>query len=104
MTREDKGACFDRAPLAVCVSDCQIDCGQPAAELMKLCFQVSCAFAEMRWQTPLPLRLKAASSKIQSAVKPCEQPANSSKSNAPVKAAHSNSPLERLTLTMLASF
>jgi len=29
---------------------------------MKLCFQVHCAFAEMRWQTPAPLRATAATS------------------------------------------
>ena len=54
MTIEDRSKYFDRAPLAVCVSDCQIDCGQPSAELMNLCFQVHCAFAEMRWQVPAP--------------------------------------------------
>lgn len=36
-------------PLAVCISDCQLDNGQPRAELAVLCFQVRCAFAEMRW-------------------------------------------------------
>jgi hypothetical protein len=37
------------APLAVCVNDCQLDYGQPASELAPVCFQVGCAFAEMRW-------------------------------------------------------
>src|SRR6185295_9622924 len=60
MTREDMGNYFDRAPLAVCVSDCQIDCGQASADLMKLCFQVHCAFAEMRWQVPESTRTTAA--------------------------------------------
>jgi hypothetical protein len=36
-------------PLAVCINDCQIDCGQPRMELERLCFQLSCAFAELRW-------------------------------------------------------
>lgn len=36
-------------PLAVCISDCHLDCGQPKSELAVLCFQVHCAFAEMRW-------------------------------------------------------
>jgi hypothetical protein len=37
------------APLAVCINDCQIDCGQEASELAPVCFQVGCAFAGMRW-------------------------------------------------------
>lgn len=37
------------APLAVCVNDCQIDCGQQASELALVCFKVGCAFAGMRW-------------------------------------------------------
>jgi hypothetical protein len=37
------------APLAVCINDCQIDCGQEASELALVCFKVGCAFAEMRW-------------------------------------------------------
>jgi len=37
------------SPLAVCVNDCEIDCGQPAAELAPICFRVGCAFAVMRW-------------------------------------------------------
>ena len=36
-------------PLAVCVNDCPIDLGQPAAELRRICFSLGCAFAEMRW-------------------------------------------------------
>jgi len=39
----------DGAPLAVCVNDCQLDYGQPNSELIVICFQVRCAFAEMRW-------------------------------------------------------
>jgi hypothetical protein len=37
------------APLAVCINDCYIDYGQRASELAPVCFQVGCAFAEMRW-------------------------------------------------------
>lgn len=40
------------ARLAVCVNDCMLDYGQPAAELSRVCFQVRCAFAEMRWGRP----------------------------------------------------
>jgi len=36
-------------PLAVCVNDCQLDYGQPRAQLAPVCFRVHCAFAEMRW-------------------------------------------------------
>lgn len=39
----------DGGPLAVCINDCQLDYGQPDAELMRVCFSVRCAFAEMRW-------------------------------------------------------
>ncbi len=39
----------DGGPLAVCVNDCQLDYGQPSSELIRICFQVCCAFAEMRW-------------------------------------------------------
>lgn len=39
----------DGVPLGVCVSDCEIDYGQPYSELYKVCFNVGCAFAEMRW-------------------------------------------------------
>lgn len=41
----------DGRPLAVCINDCQIDCGQSKSELKRLCFQLNCAFAEMRWGT-----------------------------------------------------
>ncbi len=37
------------APLAVCINDCRLDCGQSPSELAPVCFQVGCAFAEMRW-------------------------------------------------------
>jgi len=37
------------APLTVCINDCALDCGQPREELVVLCFEVGCAFAEMRW-------------------------------------------------------
>ena len=37
------------APLAVCLNDCQIDCGQEASELALVCFKAGCAFAAMRW-------------------------------------------------------
>jgi hypothetical protein len=36
-------------PLGVCVSDCEIDYGQPYSDLYKVCFSLGCAFAEMRW-------------------------------------------------------
>lgn len=36
-------------PLAVCINDCQVDCGQPQSELRRLCFQLNCAFAKLRW-------------------------------------------------------
>ena len=39
----------DGGPLAVCVNDCQLDYGQANSELIRTCFQVRCAFAEMRW-------------------------------------------------------
>jgi len=39
----------DGGPLAVCVNDCQLDYGQASFELVRICFQVRCAFAEMRW-------------------------------------------------------
>jgi hypothetical protein len=39
----------DGGPLAVCINDCQLDYGQQRSELIKICFQVRCAFAEMRW-------------------------------------------------------
>jgi hypothetical protein len=58
-------------PLAVCINDCQLDYGQASSELIRVCFQVRCAFAELRWG-----RLKAAASE---SVKPSkaehEQPA-----------------------------
>lgn len=37
------------APLAICINDCEVDYGQPYAELRKVCFRLRCAFAEMRW-------------------------------------------------------
>lgn len=40
---------LDGSPLAVCINDCEIDFGQPEAELSSLCFRLGCAFAEMRW-------------------------------------------------------
>ena len=39
----------DGGPLAVCINDCQLDYGQKRSELARVCFQVRCAFAEMRW-------------------------------------------------------
>ena len=39
----------DGSPLAVCINDCQLDYGQAGSELSRICFQVRCAFAEMRW-------------------------------------------------------
>jgi hypothetical protein len=54
MLSQLRGSDLDGSPLAVCVNDCQIDCGQPFPELMRVCFQVGCAFAEMRWGTQAP--------------------------------------------------
>jgi hypothetical protein len=39
----------DGGPLAVCINDCQLDYGQPSSQLVGICFEVGCAFAEMRW-------------------------------------------------------
>ena len=47
-TKQPEPAC-DGGPLAVCVNDCQLDYGQASSELIRICFQVQCAFAEMRW-------------------------------------------------------
>jgi hypothetical protein len=44
---------LDGAPLAVCLNDCELDCGQHPTELVSLCYKVRCAFAEMRWGTVL---------------------------------------------------
>jgi len=46
--RREPEAC-DGSPLAVCINDCQLDYGQARSELIRICFQVRCAFAEMRW-------------------------------------------------------
>jgi len=46
--RKEPDGC-DGNPLAVCVNDCQLDYGQPSSQLVQVCFQVHCAFAEMRW-------------------------------------------------------
>ena len=42
----------DGTPLAVCINDCEIDRGHSYSELARICFQVGCAFAEMRWGKP----------------------------------------------------
>ena len=42
----------DGTPLAVCLNDCEIDRGHSYSELARICFQVGCAFAEMRWGKP----------------------------------------------------
>ena len=39
----------DGTPLAVCINDCEIDRGHSYSDLARICFQVGCAFAEMRW-------------------------------------------------------
>ena len=51
MTRTNHDQPEGRAggPLAVCINDCQLDYGQAGSELVRVCFQVRCAFAEMRW-------------------------------------------------------
>jgi hypothetical protein len=48
-TKHQELQAFGGAPLAVCINDCQLDCGQPYSELASICFQSGCAFAEMRW-------------------------------------------------------
>lgn len=48
-TKHRQPEAFDGGPLAVCVNDCQLDYGQAGSELVRVCFQVRCAFAEMRW-------------------------------------------------------
>ena len=40
---------LDGTPLAVCINDCEIDRGHSYSDLARICFQVGCAFAEMRW-------------------------------------------------------
>lgn len=49
MVNRDKVVETFGAPLAICINDCEIDYGQPYAELEKVCFRLHCAFAEMRW-------------------------------------------------------
>lgn len=53
MTKRIKTYDPDGSPLAVCINDCEIDYGQPGSELVKVCFQLGCAFAEMRWGNTL---------------------------------------------------
>lgn len=48
-TKHQKPELPDGGPLAVCINDCQLDYGQKRSELVRVCFQVRCAFAEMRW-------------------------------------------------------
>lgn len=48
-TKHPEPEISDGGPLAVCVNDCQLDYGQARSELVRVCFQVRCAFAEMRW-------------------------------------------------------
>jgi hypothetical protein len=48
-TKDQESDASQGAPLAVCINDCQLDYGQPYSELVRICFQVGCAFAEMRW-------------------------------------------------------
>ena len=50
----------DGSPLAVCINDCQLDYGQPSSELMRICFKVHCAFAEMRWGRSAAATFKSA--------------------------------------------
>jgi hypothetical protein len=49
-----EGSDLAGSPLAVCLNDCEIDCGQPATELAPICFRVGCAFAIMRWGPKAP--------------------------------------------------
>ena len=48
-TKSQKLELPDGGPLAVCINDCQLDYGQQRSELARVCFQVRCAFAAMRW-------------------------------------------------------
>jgi len=54
----------DGGPLAVCINDCQLDYGQPRQELARICFEVRCAFAEMRWGRSVAADLRAVSPKL----------------------------------------
>jgi hypothetical protein len=51
-SKPQKSELPDGGPLAVCINDCQLDYGQRRSELAAVCFQVCCAFAEMRWGNP----------------------------------------------------
>ena len=51
-------------PLAVCINDCQLDYGQASSELVHICFQVRCAFAEMRWGCSAAAIFEAVSSVV----------------------------------------
>ena len=44
-------------PLGVCINDCEVDYGQPYADLSRTCFQLGCAFAVMRWGDGQPALL-----------------------------------------------
>jgi hypothetical protein len=58
-TKQREPERFDGGPLAVCINDCQLDYGQANSELVRICFQVRCAFAEMRWGRSAAAALEA---------------------------------------------
>jgi hypothetical protein len=52
----------DGRPLGVCINDCEVDYGQPYAELIGTCFKLRCAFATMRWGDATASQLDATAS------------------------------------------
>jgi hypothetical protein len=70
----------DGGPLAVCVNDCQLDYGQASSELIRICFQVCCAFAEMRWGPEAAAAFQSATR-----IGDPEQPTSSHKTHRPLR-------------------
>ena len=63
-TKHGEPEVCDGGPLAVCINDCQLDYGQPSSELVRICFQVRCAFAEMRWGSSAAAAFEATTPKV----------------------------------------
>lgn len=63
-TKQRETGRSDGGPLAVCINDCQLDYGQASSELVRICFQVCCAFAEMRWGSSAAAACDAVSSVV----------------------------------------
>jgi len=63
-TKHQKPQLPDGGPLAVCINDCQLDYGQPWSVLVRVCFQVRCAFAEMRWGSSAAAAFNAATLEV----------------------------------------